>query len=508
MKRILKFTALIFIIAAISITSCKKNDHEFKLKEVPVSRAGNDQIIAFPTDSVSLDGGASNDADGSIEHYLWTKISGPGTFLIVNPEGVKTLVKKLVRGVYRFELKVTDDSGLFAKDTVQVIVSDSVINTTLISIGKLSQGRLAPTAAAAGNKVLFAGGVTVDSGNYITGVHATVDIYDFTSNSWSTAELSQARFAMSVASAGSKILFAGGTTVGGIPSTRIDIYDIVSNTWSKAELSQSSSGYVPAAGAGNKAVFDAVMIDNGRTTTTVNIYDAASDSWSTVDPGGERGGNSAVISSGHKIFFAGGGDIDPWSYWGNSGRIDIYDVDSDTWSSATLSQQRGGIAAGVAGNKIVFAGGWHANAPSDKVDIFDIETNTWSATTLSEGRSIDVVTAVGNKVFFGSSFGGSYSYSNRVDIYDATTGNWSEEKLDWFNYQNPDNIGVLLGAEASRNHAVFFQANLPHLIIYDAVSGKWGLSAQITPLNWEAAFVAANDQIFIANREGVWRVEF
>jgi hypothetical protein len=85
---------------------------------------GPDQVITLPTDSVSLDGTASNDPDGTISEWLWIKISGPASFTIVNTTVAKTVSKSLVAGTYKFELTVTDDKGAAAKDTMQVIVND------------------------------------------------------------------------------------------------------------------------------------------------------------------------------------------------------------------------------------------------------------------------------------------------------------------------------------------------------------------------------------------------
>ncbi|HEX7846814.1 MAG TPA: PKD domain-containing protein, partial [Chitinophagaceae bacterium] len=102
-----------------SCEGCKKNN------KPPISIAGPDQLITLPTDSISLDGSASNDPDGMISEWLWKKISGPASASILNPASAQTRVKGLLVGVYLFELKVTDDKGLSAKDTMQVIVNDT-----------------------------------------------------------------------------------------------------------------------------------------------------------------------------------------------------------------------------------------------------------------------------------------------------------------------------------------------------------------------------------------------
>jgi hypothetical protein len=88
----------------------------------PVANAGADQPITLPSNSVNLNGSASTDPDNNITSYQWTKISGPSSFNIANPNSVQTQATNLVEGVYQFELKVTDAGGLFDKDTVQVTV--------------------------------------------------------------------------------------------------------------------------------------------------------------------------------------------------------------------------------------------------------------------------------------------------------------------------------------------------------------------------------------------------
>ena len=88
----------------------------------PSSNAGLDQNITLPTNSVSLTG-SGNDPDGSIIAYLWTKVSGPTAGTITNASLAATSVTTLVAGIYKFELRVTDNSGAVARDTMQVTVN-------------------------------------------------------------------------------------------------------------------------------------------------------------------------------------------------------------------------------------------------------------------------------------------------------------------------------------------------------------------------------------------------
>ena len=65
-----------------------------------------------------------------ISGWQWTKVSGPASFAIINASAEKTIVKNLAGGVYQFELKVTDNVGLSAKDTVQVMVDTDLLLVT------------------------------------------------------------------------------------------------------------------------------------------------------------------------------------------------------------------------------------------------------------------------------------------------------------------------------------------------------------------------------------------
>ena len=90
----------------------------------PTANAGTDQTITLPTNTVNLNG-SGTDPDGTISTYLWTKISGPAAGTITNAAAAATSVTGLVAGVYKFELKVTDNGGATAKDTMQVTVNSA-----------------------------------------------------------------------------------------------------------------------------------------------------------------------------------------------------------------------------------------------------------------------------------------------------------------------------------------------------------------------------------------------
>jgi hypothetical protein len=132
MKPILKLSAFLLSIVLVLFISCKKelSCKNCETNQPPIANAGTDQIITSPKDSVTLDASASTDPDGTITSYKWKKFLGPGSSSIIDSKSSTTLVKTLVIGVYKFELTVTDNGGLSARDTVQVIVNGPTNNQT------------------------------------------------------------------------------------------------------------------------------------------------------------------------------------------------------------------------------------------------------------------------------------------------------------------------------------------------------------------------------------------
>jgi hypothetical protein len=88
----------------------------------PSANAGTDQTITLPTNSVTLTGSGS-ESNGTIVSYAWVQVSGPAAGIIGSAGGASTTVGGLIQGVYRFQLTVTDNSGVTASDIVTVTVN-------------------------------------------------------------------------------------------------------------------------------------------------------------------------------------------------------------------------------------------------------------------------------------------------------------------------------------------------------------------------------------------------
>jgi hypothetical protein len=117
----------------------------------PVANAGTDTTIAFPADSVVLDGGGSTDPAGEALTYQWSQVSGPGTATLGSSGSVATTAGPLQAGLYVFQLKVTNTSGLSATSTVQV----RVINNERIADSGNAQVMVYPNPVASTLTVKF-----------------------------------------------------------------------------------------------------------------------------------------------------------------------------------------------------------------------------------------------------------------------------------------------------------------------------------------------------------------
>jgi len=192
-------------------------------------------------------------------------------------------------------------------------------------------------------------------------------------------------------------------------------------------LSEARIG-IAAVSSGNK-IFFAGGINASSYSSRVDIYDITTQTWSIAELSIPRAEMTA-IAAGDKIFFAGGRtstDI--------SARVDIYDLTTKSWSTAELSQARWKVVAAAVGNKVFFAGGYLsdrlANPISGKIDIYDITANTWSTASLSEARIELTATTADNKIYFAGGWNGMdrSTASNKIDIYDNITDSWSVSAL-------------------------------------------------------------------------------
>ena len=298
-------------------------------------------------------------------------------------------------------------------DTVSTLSVYDIASDTWIDSIFLSEHRVSISSVINGDKLYCGGGFLVEATTVglLFSPSSVVDIIDVnTLEVLETATLSIPRMHMSAVAVGTKVLFAGGFELliePGSPAilnsySRVDIYDTLTNTWSTAELSEARGGMAHAV-LGDKVYFAGGVRGPNLMSNNVDIYDAATDTWSTSSLSFSRGFfGGGVAATNNKIYFAGGISSSNLP----TDVIDVYDVEEDTWSVETLSEPRAYIKAVATENNILFSGGGNAfdigfisQPVSQIIDIYNIPSNSWSAFEMDSERKYHAAFAVGNKAF-------------------------------------------------------------------------------------------------------------
>jgi N-acetylneuraminic acid mutarotase len=331
-----------------------------------------------------------------------------------------------------------------------------IANPKLMLIDTLSNARFAIKGGAAGNKILFAGGLYgidcfIPGGDYGDSIKsvcisnaARVDIYDTTTHTWTIHELSRYYESPNAVTAGNKIFLSGGLEVADrTVSDKVDVYDALTNTWTVIQLSEARL-------------------------------------------------NVCAATLGNKVFFAGGVKMMQFQVFVVSNKVDIYDVSTNSWSVATLSEARSGISATAAGNQMLFAGGdyfgWQP--VSNTIDIYDAVANTWTSSQLSEPRAGICAFTLGSEAFFvGGRTGYNSPVSRKIDVYDGKNNSWSVKEIDFFVNGAP--------AAVIDNKAFLFSGRT--ISVYKASSGSWAHATINEELGMFPAIIGTGNDIYIAS---------
>jgi hypothetical protein len=339
------------------------------------------------------------------------------------------------------------------------------------STAALSSARQEMSVATVGSRILFAGGVTGSCFRpSACGTSNAVDLYDASTNQWSVATLSSRRIRMAAVTVGDKAVFAGGLpTYQGGASAAVDIYDGPTGSWSTATLSGPRYP-ITAATVGSKALYTGVRAFSGedvRIRPDFDIYDAATGQWSTAPLATVRS-SPVLVTVGSQVLFV---DRDA---------VDIYDDATGQWSTGTLSAARFGYAVARVGTRVLFAGGYTCattaptscddQTPFATVDIYDASSGTWSTASLSEARSAAATATLGSRVFFAGGTVGALP-SATVDVYDAATGQWSTASLSeprWAIATATIGTRIIFagGGFPRNNHSAVVD-------VYDTTTGQW-----------------------------------
>lgn len=479
MKLSITSSAMLMVVIIIGIASCKKEDSCEgcgATNKAPIAKAGVNQSIALPTDSVLLDGSTSTDPDGTIIEWYWSKIAGPPSFIINNPAIARPIVRNLQAGIYHFELLVKDDDGLSAKDTVQVTVTDP------------SQPNRPPVAYAGADQTVLLPIATVN----LNGSGSSDPDNNIISYNWT------------------KIAGPSSFNISNPLAVQTQVVNLTIGTY-EFELKVTDAG-----GLFDK---DTIVVTVAQSLPPPcgqvgSIVSSCSGYWVCTNlPGAQSIGYTyisnfyqaygASVSTQSKIYFAGGHD-DFWAYGGSlPGGIE-YDPITNSVRCFTLSAPRSFLAGAKAGNKILFGGGNNVSGyttPSpvySTVDIYDEQSLAHTVANLSEARSHLASISLDNNAYF---IGGKTQngFSAKMDVYNAVTNSWQVINLPRERgYAGAAMIGNNIYIAGGKNNA----GNIRTIDIYNVQSGQW--SSIETPNDHPIASVAAiNNKLIVAGGDGL-----
>lgn len=270
-------------------------------------------------------------------------------------------------------------------------------------------------------------GVTLDGKIYVPGgldnrIFSTPDLeaYDPATDTWQTlSPMPEFRHHhMAAAFEGKLYVFGGYETSFNTVRDTVFVYDPAEDAWQELDPMPA-----PMAAGTALVIEDAIYLVPGiglSHTMPLWRFDPAAHSWETLATPAEVRDHSAAVFLDGKIYLLGGRNFEA----GDLASIEIYDLESDTWSAGTpMNQARAGFRAAVIDEKIYVTGGELLTGTSealDSMEIYDPETDTWTdGSSLPRGLHGHPMVVLDGVLYIlgGSNIAGSIGNEGRVYIY-------------------------------------------------------------------------------------------
>ena len=288
--------------------------------------------------------------------------------------------------------------------------------------------------------VLFAGGGAWDGAFFVNTVTGAIVVRN------GSLSAGRGRGVAVACPDGSLVVLAGGQLSNGKQSASVDLYDTRTDTFARGPDLSEGRSFLGGAAWGDFIFFAGGEADNDKDSDSVDVFNCSARAF--------VGGRSHKLSVGRKklagagahgtVAFAGGFSSAKHAY---EATVDILNVTTGVWRTASLGQKRQYITAAVAGPYILWGGGFcspcgpgQPNASSSRssfVDLLNTLSGTWSHAQLSQERSNFAAASVGDRyaIFAGgtsdvaAAAGYAITRSNVVDIFDGVADSWSSSAM-------------------------------------------------------------------------------
>jgi len=295
---------------------------------------------------------------------------------------------------------------------------------TLI-VSNMSVSRYTHTATLLSNgKVLLAGGATSGS----TGITASADIYDPSTNSFSSTDTMKTARSSHTATLlpNGKVLVAGGQYFG-IERSSAEVYDPGSGTFSATGPMATSREAHNATLLPNGKVLITGGLSSGVVLSSTELYDPGSGTFSSTGSMSTlRRDHTATLLPNGKVFIAGGFNMTD----GYLSSAEFYEPSAGSFEATGNDMPTGAygrVATLLPNGKVLIAGGIIPNGPgvTSEAELYDLSSGLFSrtnpmlvpkywhtATLLPNGK---VLIAGGHSI-------GSNSTTSESELYDQTSG--------------------------------------------------------------------------------------
>jgi hypothetical protein len=254
-----------------------------------------------------------------------------------------------------------------------------------------------------------------------TGGTNTMDIYDFATSTWSsgTAGGSAGRSGSTSIAYNNKwyiwggCIGANGCAGGSNPQDNtMDIYDFTTGTWSTGTTGGTARAWPTSVAYNGKWYIWGGNNNLSGPLNTMDIYDLATGTWTTGTTGGTA-----------RYWAMGGMYQNKWYIWGGysggySSVLNMYDFNLGTWSTlASGGTGRSNAASVVYGSKMyIFGGISTGQVISNVLATYDFALNSWTTVSSGNARYDHQATAYDGKMYI---FQGQAASGNaNIDVYD------------------------------------------------------------------------------------------
>jgi N-acetylneuraminic acid mutarotase len=293
------------------------------------------------------------------------------------------------------------------------------MNSSWSNVSSMPTPRSESGVAILGDKIYVVGGES-----YEIKKTNVVEVYDISTNKWSTAApLPKGMNHIALSPYNGKLYGVGGTHENGY-SNKLYIYDPEQDKWSEGKSMPGARTALTVNFIDGKLYAVGGVDDVHNVMNTNLVYDPANDSWTEMAPmpTSRHHPTSSVVDG--KLYVIGGrllGNGIPRPInegLSNLNDNEMYDPATNTWTILEqMPTKRSGLASASIGNNIYVFGGQKVNGTYGNTEIFDTINNNWTSDTpLPTPRLGLEAIAIGNDIYV---IGGKtwYAFGGEVEVF-------------------------------------------------------------------------------------------